>query len=706
MIDNFARRTSQDLPRKLQRTVNVEEFSEFLRMLDDMDYQSIIDALLLVSKAKYVILNLLTANGKEFITVAMSGLNKDLDSIKLLQKYNTRFPNCLQSEKNNNNTNIIVFPSLYEFANYTIKESIIPETIKGLDIGQVVLAEIVEDDILLGNVIFMMSQDRSFDKQALVRLYIRQLGLAITQKRAEELLRQKLELNESLIKLLQYEFKSIEELLDFALNEALTITKSKLGYIFLYDEESQEVTLHSWSDSVLRECQIKEKQMIPKLKEAGIWADVIKEKKSIIINDFNIKSSCPKGHVKLSKYLSIPIYDKGKIVAIVAVANKETDYIQDDISGLTLIFNNVWTLVMRKRNEELLIKEKELLKTTLNSIEYLSYHDQLTGLYNRRFFEEELRRLDTQRNLPISVIMADVNGLKLANDAFGHELGDKLLQKAADVLKMSCRKEDIIARVGGDEFIILLPKTSEKDVKQIIERIIIASSNVKVGSIPLSMSCGWEAKKTVGDDINEVLKKAENLMYKRKLFESPSMRNAAVTAVIQTLYETHKLEEKHSKRVSDLCVAMGKELFLNARELAELRTIGLLHDIGKVAIDKAILSKSDPFTDEELMEIRRHPETGYRILSSVSDLSEIAQYVLLHHERWDGSGYPKGLKGKEIPFKSRIVAIADAYDYMTSYNPQKRTLSQNEAIERIKKGAGKEFDPELAKVFIERVLTK
>ncbi|HHY71439.1 MAG TPA: diguanylate cyclase [Thermoanaerobacterales bacterium] len=398
------------------------------------------------------------------------------------------------------------------------------------------------------------------------------------------------------------------------------------------------------------------------------------------------------------------MFDRDKIVAIVGVANKELDYTESDVSNLTLLLNNVWALLARKKSEELLIKEKELLKATLNSVEYLSYHDQLTGLYNRRFFEEELKRLDTKRNLPISVIMVDLNGLKLANDAFGHDLGDKLLRKTAEILKSSCREDDIIARLGGDEFVVLLPNTSEEQVEQIVNRIVGACSNVKVGSITLSLSYGWEVKKSKDDDINEILKKAENRMYRRKLFESPSMRSITIQTIIQTLYETHKLEEKHSRRVSDLCVAIGKELSFNVRELAELKNIGLLHDIGKIAIDKAILSKTTPLTDVEWTEIKRHPEIGYRILSSANDLSEIAQYVLAHHEHWDGSGYPKGLKRNEIPFKARIILLTDAYDSMTSFRPYCTILPREEAIKQIRDGAGKQFDPKLAKVFVERVL--
>ncbi len=700
---------------KIQKKIYIEEFFKMnlhlLCIADTMNYQEITDALRFISKAKYVAFNLYDDSGEKFITVAISGLTEDIKRAESLLGYDIIGKKwaCdpIRAKKIDSKV-IAVFPSLNEFAGDVIPESIISMINKEFDIGQVILVKILKDDVFLGDFTLMMPSGVSFKKENYVKLYTRQLGLSIMRKKAEDQLRQNLQFNESVIKVLQYDFKTIAELLEFALNEALAVTKSKLGYISLYNEENRELTLHSWSGSVMEECTITDRHTVYQLDKTGIWGEVIRQRKPLIINDFQtpslLKNGYPEEHVKLFKYLTVPIFDRDKIVAIVGVANKELDYTESDVSNLTLLLNNVWALLARKKSEELLIKEKELLKATLNSVEYLSYHDQLTGLYNRRFFEEELKRLDTKRNLPISVIMVDLNGLKLANDAFGHDLGDKLLRKTAEILKSSCREDDIIARLGGDEFVVLLPNTSEEQVEQIVNRIVGACSNVKVGSITLSLSYGWEVKKSKDDDINEILKKAENRMYRRKLFESPSMRSITIQTIIQTLYETHKLEEKHSRRVSDLCVAIGKELSFNVRELAELKNIGLLHDIGKIAIDKAILSKTTPLTDVEWTEIKRHPEIGYRILSLANDLSEIAQYVLAHHEHWDGSGYPKGLKRNEIPFKARIILLTDAYDSMTSFRPYCTILPREEAIKQIRDGAGKQFDPKLAKVFVERVL--
>ena len=336
---------------------------------------------------------------------------------------------------------------------------------------------------------------------------------------------------------------------------------------------------------------------------------------------------------------------------------------------------------------------------------YLSYHDQLTGLYNRRFYEEELKRLDTKRNLPLTIVMADVNGLKLINDSLGHFKGDELLKTVAEVMTKGCRTDDIIARLGGDEFVILLPKTDNRETEQIIQRIKGLALKEQIGCcIDISITFGYESKNNEEENIQEIIKKAEDHMYKKKLFESPSIRGKTIKAIINTLHEKNKREEQHSHRVLALCQCMGEALELPEHEIEVLKTVGLLHDIGKIAIDENVLNKPGKLTDDEWKEIKRHPEIGYRILNTVNDMSDMANYALYHHERWDGKGYPKGLKGDDIPFVSRIITIADAYDAMTSERSYRSALPVEFVIAELQRNAGIQFDPELVRVFIEKVL--
>lgn len=345
-------------------------------------------------------------------------------------------------------------------------------------------------------------------------------------------------------------------------------------------------------------------------------------------------------------------------------------------------------------------------KKSLDEITYLSFHDHLTGLYNRGFFETELARLDTKRNLPLTIIMGDVNGLKLINDTFGHFSGDELLKKVAQILKNTCRTDDIIARVGGDEYAILLPKTEGTEAQKLINRIIESMKNEKVKDIDVSISFGWASKTDISQSKDMITKKAEDFMYRNKLFEGPSFRGRVIDNIVLAINEKSPREEAHSKRVSDLCVAIGEELNLKEAEIKTLRIFGLLHDIGKIAIADDILNKPGNLTDREYYEIKRHSEIGYRILSTVNDMSEIANYVLFHHERWDGKGYPKGIHGDTIPLPSRICTIVDAYDAMTSDRSYRPAMTNKFAIEELKKNAGTQFDPEIVEVFLNKVLSK
>lgn len=355
--------------------------------------------------------------------------------------------------------------------------------------------------------------------------------------------------------------------------------------------------------------------------------------------------------------------------------------------------------VRNKKHLHVLCRDITDRKDLEQKLQYLSYHDQLTGLYNRRFFENELKRLNHQSALPLSIVMADVNGLKLINDAFGHSTGDKLLQKVAAVLTKGVRTQDLVARLGGDEFVILLPNTEASDAEEIVKRLKTRVSEQRIESLNLSVSFGISTKLHKKQKIHEILTSAEDDMYKKKLYESPSIRSKNINIIMNTLNERSSREEAHSHRVSELCESIGKALDFSDEKILELKAIGLLHDIGKIAIDGDILNKAGKLTEEEWKEIKRHPEIGYRLLSSVNEMSDIADYVLAHHEKWDGTGYPKGLKGEEIPLSARIIAIADAYDAMTSERSYRKPLTHSEAIEELKRCSGSQFDPKLVEVF-------
>ena len=343
-------------------------------------------------------------------------------------------------------------------------------------------------------------------------------------------------------------------------------------------------------------------------------------------------------------------------------------------------------------------------KKTENELIYLSYHDHLTDLYNRRFYEEEIKRIDTESNLPISIIMCDVNGLKLINDSFGHSFGDKLLIKAAGTIRNACRTGDIISRIGGDEFTVILPNTSAEETAQIAGCIKQLASEQTIEKIELSISYGYDTKVSNTKKMTEVMANAENHMYRHKLYERSSSRSKTVEIVMNTLFEKSNRESLHSNRVSAICQAIALELNMTKGDVNMIGTAGLVHDIGKMGIDEKILNKAGKLNELEWEQIKKHPEVGWRILSSVNEFSELAQFILHHHERWDGHGYPSGLKGDEIPLVARIIAIADSYDAMTCDRSYRKGFTPEEAVNELIRCSGTQFDPEIVVVFVNQVI--
>jgi len=289
-------------------------------------------------------------------------------------------------------------------------------------------------------------------------------------------------------------------------------------------------------------------------------------------------------------------------------------------------------------------------------IKYLGSHDALTGLLNRSGYEDKVKEYDNPLFFPISIIFGDLNGLKLMNDVFGHGAGDMLIQKTAEVLKKACRDIDIAARVGGDEFIVLLPKTDAEEALQIMKQIKFEMSKERVFGIKSSIAIGFDTKDNSAQIFEKVMGNAEREMYKEKLLSKKNYSIDTIQSILKILYERNPIEKVYTGRVVSLSNRMGRKIGLTAHEQKRLTDVAYIHGIGKIVLDEEIFKK-DELSEKEQFQMNQHPIVGFRILNLFDNTLDLADYVYALHEKWDGTGMPKGLKGEEIPFISRMMQL-------------------------------------------------
>ncbi|MHB8074385.1 HD domain-containing phosphohydrolase [Desulfosporosinus fructosivorans] len=437
----------------------------------------------------------------------------------------------------------------------------------------------------------------------------------------------------------------------------------------------------------------------------------------IFINDFALGlTGYKKEEVLGQSYFDIFIPDDIKV--------NVTNWFRESLSNKTIIIYNFDTPIRTKNGEIRFVNWNHTLlfdsednvsgvasigediterKQFQERLKHMSFHDSLTGLYNRTYFEEELRLLDEDVYAPVGMIVCDVDGLKLVNDILGHSTGDELITITAGIIKKCFREEDKVCRIGGDEFAIILPKSELSLVNHASQRIrkAVERYNLENEDFPLSLSVGFAVSGKRKENIRNVFKEADNNMYQEKLHRSKSSRSAIVKSLMKALEDRDFITEGHAERLQDLVISLGVVLGLADPVLANLRLFAQFHDIGKVGIPDRILFKPGRLTDKEYKEMKRHCEIGHRIAKSAPDLQSIADYILKHHEWWNGGGYPQGLKEESIPLECRILAIADAYDAMTSDRPYRKAMSQKQAFAELNKNSGSQFDPKLVPIFIE-----
>jgi diguanylate cyclase (GGDEF)-like protein/PAS domain S-box-containing protein len=359
---------------------------------------------------------------------------------------------------------------------------------------------------------------------------------------------------------------------------------------------------------------------------------------------------------------------------------------KDEYDKPIRIVSSLSNITNRKRYEE------EIL--------FLSYSDKLTGLKNRVYMENQFESLDSDVKSRYFIIIGDLNGLKMANDSMGHIEGDKLLCAVSREIKELCEDGDIVSRWGGDEFVILIREKDSTYVSSLVSKIREAIAQISEFHFKMSIAIGYAEKGEDGQSSEFVMSLAEQRMYRNKLMENNSARNATISSLLRTLHEKHSETEEHTMRIKNLSLRLGKRLGLSQDKLDEIELLSLLHDIGKIGIPEQILMKSSNLTSEEWEIMKSHTEIGYRIAKSTIELSHIAYQILYHHEKYDGTGYPNGLRGEEIPILARIINVIDSFDVMTHKRSYKDAMSIESAFEELKVCSGSQFDPFIVDEFI------
>ncbi len=411
-----------------------------------------------------------------------------------------------------------------------------------------------------------------------------------------------------------------------------------------------------------------------------------------------------------------PLVVKETTVGVMAV-DSSTDFVDfppDEVDTLAAIARQAAVIIENARLHE--------------KVQQQAIADPLTGLYNHRHLRERLEQEIARARRPrrsVAVLMMDIDNLKLINDSYGHQTGDEALKFLATVLQESCRAEDIVGRYGGDEFTIVLPEADLTEARRVAERIQTRLATRRFENkgngvrMPVRLSMGLACYPGDATTMHHLVDVADRALYRSKqrgggcittahgrveeLMPADGTAFSAMQGLVAALIQKEPFTREHVGDVARYAVLIADALGLGEKQKKILRRAGWVHDVGKIAVPDRVVLKPGPLDENECRLVRQHVEFSETILHGIDHLADVVPTVAAHHEWFDGSGYPRGLKGRRIPITGRILAVADAYLAMISDRPYRRAMSRPEAIEQLQRGAGTQFDPKVVEALI-RVL--
>ncbi len=523
----------------------------------------------------------------------------------------------------------------------------------------------------------------------------------ITERKAtEQALRAEHRRKEALLKLYTLANFPLEELMEAAVNECIMITGSALGFLGYIDEDESVMHVWLWSEKAMADCAAGTKPVKFPLAQAGMWAEPVRTKQPLVVNDFDAldprKRGLPEGHVELKRYLGVPVVDRGRVVAVAGLGNKEGNYTEEDTTNVQILLEGLWRITARKRTEEELQKSEERFRKLFEESPVALFEEDYSEVKEEmdRLRDAGVRDLESYFREHPEILPAWIEKIRFVNvnrevlELFGARSAEELVDFARQAAHGPA------AQAFRQEFVELF--SGRSDVEHADQARDLQGNTLET-VVRLSVVEGHEER------LDRVLVSIQDVTPQTRAKEEVERSLAQVRAMFEgTVLSLGTLTEMrdpytagHQRRVAELAVAVAEQLGLPQDRVEDIRIAGLLHDIGKSTVPAEILNKPAGLSDLEFGIIQQHPQAGYNTLKALPFQNVMANIVLSHHERLDGSGYPQGLKGDDISLEVRIVAVADVVEAMVSHRPYRPARGLNKALEEITRNKGTLYDPDV-----------